>query len=251
MRHAGIVGGNTVGLLVVDHLDAMFDTAQEMIGPRKILHRLGRHAPDVVQSLVRHQRRGDAHARVAPAEDQLLGLGEELDLADAAAADRDVVAVDRHLAVALVGVDLALDRMDVLDGGEIQVAAPDEGLQEADEGCPRLRVAGDRAGLDHRRALPVLADAAVINFGRRHGNRQRRGAWVRPKPKVGSEDVAVLGPFIHNADKIACEPDESSREVVRLGRLHNSVVVQDDQVDVAGIVEFAPAKLAHAQHDQT
>ena len=61
-----------------------------------------------------------------PAEDQLLGLGEELDLADAAAAKLDVVAADGDVAVALDGVDLALDRMDVLDGREIQMLAPNE-----------------------------------------------------------------------------------------------------------------------------
>ena len=50
------------------------------------------------------------------AGDQLLGLREELDLADAAAAELDIVALDRDLAVAAIGVDLPLHLVDVGDG---------------------------------------------------------------------------------------------------------------------------------------
>ena len=48
---------------------------------------------------------------MAAAGDQLLGLHEEFDLADAAAAELDVVALDRDLVVAAVGVDLPLHRL--------------------------------------------------------------------------------------------------------------------------------------------
>ena len=74
----------------------------------------------------RVQGRGRAQARITPAQDQLLGLGEEFDLADAAAAQLDVVARHRDLAMAGMGVDLALDGMNVLDRREIQIAPPDE-----------------------------------------------------------------------------------------------------------------------------
>ena len=84
----------------------------------------------------------DAQRAQPAAPDQLLGLGEELDLADAAAAELDVVALDRDLAAALVRLDLALDRMDVLDRREIEVLAPDKRLQLGEE-TPR-RDAGRR-----------------------------------------------------------------------------------------------------------
>ena len=61
-----------------------------------------------------------AQFREAAAGDQLLRLDEELDLADAAAPELDVVALDRDLAMALVRMDLALDRMDVGDRREVQ-----------------------------------------------------------------------------------------------------------------------------------
>src|SRR3546814_9037507 len=75
-----------------------------------------------------------AQRRVAAAPDELLGLREELDLADAVAPQLDVVAVDGDHRAALVGVDLPLDGMDVLDGPEVQMLAPDEGPQHVEKG---------------------------------------------------------------------------------------------------------------------
>ena len=60
------------------------------------------------------------------ASNQLLGLGEKLDLADAAAADLDVVALDRDLALAAIGLHLPLHVVDVGKRCEIQMLAPDE-----------------------------------------------------------------------------------------------------------------------------
>ena len=79
---------------------------------------------------------------MAAAGDQLLGLHEELDLADAAAAELDVVAFDRDLAVAAIGVDLPLHRVDVGDGGEVEILAPDERRELAQQAL---------AGRDDRR----------------------------------------------------------------------------------------------------
>ena len=71
-------------------------------------------------------RADTAKGGIAAAEDQLLGLDEELDLADAAAAELDVVALDRDLVVALVGGHLALHRVHVGDRAVIEILAPDE-----------------------------------------------------------------------------------------------------------------------------
>ena len=64
---------------------------------------------------------------MAAAGDQLLGLGEELDVADAAAAELDVVPLDRDGAVALIGMHPPLHRVDVGDRREVEIFAPDEG----------------------------------------------------------------------------------------------------------------------------
>ena len=83
--------------------------------------------------------RRELSAGVATAEDQLLGLDEELDLADAAGAQLQVGARRGQPRVGPQFLDLALDRMDVGDGGEVEVAPPDEGLQLGQEGARRAR----------------------------------------------------------------------------------------------------------------
>ena len=86
----------------------------------------------------------DAQLRLAAAGDQLLRLHEELDLANAAAAELDVVAGDRDLAEAAEGVDLPLHGVDVGDGGEVEVLAPDERRQLVQERLAGRDVAGAR-----------------------------------------------------------------------------------------------------------
>ncbi len=90
--------------------------------------------PNVGQRLQHVERAPAAQFRLASAGDQLLGLDEELDLANAAAAELDVVAGDRDHGMAAMVVDLALDRMDVGDRREIQVFAPDIGGEIGEEG---------------------------------------------------------------------------------------------------------------------
>ena len=79
-------------LFVGDHLPPMLKPAQENVGGREIGDRLGGH-PLFGMELAQHVERTRAsHRGAAAAEDELLGLDEELDLADAAAAELEVVA---------------------------------------------------------------------------------------------------------------------------------------------------------------
>ncbi len=100
---------------------------------------------------------------MAAAGDELLRLGEELDVADAASPELDVVAFDRDGAVALELMHPPLHGVDVGDRGEVEIFAPDEGRELAQELLARRRVAGGDARLDQRGALPILTDAFVIS----------------------------------------------------------------------------------------
>ena len=109
------VVGQAMGLRVVDHLQPVLDAAQKAV----IVDQRRRRSPRRCGRPRRARRSASQvgrprSSRQPPAPDQLLGLGEELDLADAAAADLDVVAVDRDSAAAAMRVDLPLDRVDVL-----------------------------------------------------------------------------------------------------------------------------------------
>ena len=66
----------------------------------------------------------------------------------------------RDAAEAAIGVDLALHGVDVGDGREVEILAPDEGRKLREEALAGLDVAGAGSGLDEGGALPVLADGS-------------------------------------------------------------------------------------------
>ena len=127
-------------LLVGDHLQAMLDRAEHAIAAAEIVARRPRRSSRPRQARASTSSvRAAAQLRVAAAGDELLRLDEELDLADAAAAELDVVAGDRDLPMAAMIVDLALDRMDVGDRRVVEIFAPDIRRQLGEEGFARRR----------------------------------------------------------------------------------------------------------------
>ncbi len=81
---------------------------------------------------------------------------KELDLADAAAAELQIVPPYLHLTVTLHGVDLAFQRLHVGNRREIEILAPNVGLEAIEELSAQHKVARRGPRLDHRGALPVL-----------------------------------------------------------------------------------------------
>src|SRR5258707_9578587 len=88
------------------------------------------------------------------AADQLLGLREKLDFADAAAPDLDIMALDRDLALPAKRLHLPLHVMHVGKCREIQMLAPDEGRDFRNQRLAGPRVAGAGPRLDHGGAFP-------------------------------------------------------------------------------------------------
>lgn len=87
----------------------MLDDPQGPVGVGEVVGGLARDPAGGDQRLHGLDRRPDPEGGIAPAPDQLLGLGEELDLADAAAAELEIMAGDRDVGAALGGMDLSLD----------------------------------------------------------------------------------------------------------------------------------------------
>ena len=131
-------------------------------------------------------------------------LNEELDLPDAAAPQLHIVACDGNPLATFVAVDLAFDRVNVLNGIEIEVLAPDERAQLLKEGLAELQIAGYRARLYHGGTLPVLTDALVVGHGADIGNRQGHGAGVGPKAQVGAIGETVGGRLFEHLHERAC-----------------------------------------------
>lgn len=128
--------------------------------------------------------------------------------------------------------------------------APDERRQFREERFAGRDVAGDRSGLDEGRALPVLAERLVVVEGEAGGERHRGGARVRPQPVVDAVDVAVRGPVGQELHQPLRQLDEEGLRIAAGGRGGGAGLVEDDEVDVARIVQLAAAELAQAEDDQ-
>src|SRR3974390_358017 len=155
-------GGQCLRLFVVHHLQAMFDQTQKTIG---LLHCLAciRINPFVFAKLIKRcESVAIAQTWIAATCDQLLGLGKELDLTDAAAAELYVVSLTRNLAMSAIGVDLPLHRMNIFDRGKIEIFTPDKRGEIAEDFFSGNGVTGTRARLYQSGAFPVLSRAFIV-----------------------------------------------------------------------------------------
>ena len=195
----GPIERQTLRLFIRLHLQPVFDAAQEEIGVGEVLLRLGGN-PIVGAELAQHvERARAAHLRPPAAEDQLLRLHEELDLADAAAAELDVMSGHDDAVVAANCMNLTLHRMDVGDRRVVEIFAPDEGREVGEEAFAEREVAGNGARLDHCGALPVLSDRLVIGVGAGGRERDRGRSRIGPQPEVDSQHVAVARALLQEA----------------------------------------------------
>ncbi len=254
--HAGGVGREGVGLAVSHHLQPVLDGAQEAVGGQQVVGGGTREVAGGDQRLECARGGGFAQRRVPAAPDELHGLGGELDSADAALPQLHIVPGEARHGVRVVGqrggvvvVHAALHGADVGNGGEIEVAAPDEGADLAQEPLPQRAVAGDGAGLDHGGAFPVLTHAFVVGERRRQADGGRGGRRVGPEAQIRAEHVAVRIPRLHKGTNIPRYSCEHLAEPCCVSGMPIGVVDQDE-VDIAGIIQLARAQLAHAEHHQ-
>ncbi len=133
-----------MGLFVPHHLQPMLDAPQEQVRRCQFVARLERDPVARREHLEGFERRPDPQFGMSAARDQLLGLREKLDLADSAAADLDVVALDRDVALAAIDLHLPLHVVDVAKRGKVEMLAPDERRDLGDHrlACPRSPAQG-------------------------------------------------------------------------------------------------------------
>ncbi|MNV16234.1 hypothetical protein D3C71_1069890 [compost metagenome] len=212
--------GQHMGLFIAHHLDAMLHLTQEPVGVGQAVARFCVDPFRLGQCGKRLLRCPHPERRHAAAGDELLRLGEELDLADAAAPEFDIMTLHRNRAMALMGVDLPLDGMNIGNRRVIEIFAEDERRQLAQEVLARLHVAGHRPRLDIGGAFPVLPPALVIKQRRFHGNGERRRAGVGPQPEIGAEDITIGGALLHDAHQTAHHASEILRRII--GIVHDA-----------------------------
>src|SRR5215813_4021194 len=161
-RDPGTVSWKCMRLRIIDHLQAMLETAEEPIVIDQLSAGRRINPAGRAEATQRFAGRTGPQFAQAPAPDQLLGLREEFDFADTAATGLDVVALNSDSPTPAIGVDLALDRMDVLDRSKIEVFSPDKWVQLAQKVLPGDSIAGYRTSFDQRCPFPILADALIV-----------------------------------------------------------------------------------------
>ena len=188
-----------MGLRVVDHLEPVLEAAQETIVVDQLRRGTGIDPAGGCEAAERLAGRADTQLLQPPAPDQLLRLGEKFDLPNPPAAGLDVVPFHRDAPAAPVRVDLALNRVDVLDGCKVEVFPPNERLQLAQKGSTGGTIAGDWTGLDQRSTFPILPDTLIV--GERCGN--RHGEWcrcrIRAQPEISAKRIAVASVGFQNS----------------------------------------------------
>ena len=164
-----VVGRQDVGLLVVEVLDAMLDAAQQRVGIAQARAGGALHQAAGDELVDRLQRRAGADlGKLAAAHDQQQ-LDDELDLADAAARQLDVVGAlgppggAPLRLVAHLDVELA----QALEDAVVEVAPVDEGG-------------------DQRPAAPARGRWRRSRAARRRGSSARRSAPTRGRAPAGS-----------------------------------------------------------------
>ena len=241
-------------LRVVDVLQAVFEPAQEFIRLEQLRLAVERQQAARDEQRQHLERWPDLQRRVAAAANQLEDLGHELDFADAAGAELDVVG---HVLARDLAADLSVQVAHGIDRAKIEVLAEDEGARDAFElgipGCLQVVAGVHDARLDPGVTLPLAALGDQVVFERDDRAHERPGIAIRPQTHVDAKDLAIAGDLAERADQPLAETGE---EVVGLDLApaagHSSRLavfrVDEDVVDVRRDVQLAPAELAHADH---
>ncbi len=257
LSHAGgngsdalIAYGQAVGLLVALHLQPVLDRAQEDIGIGQPVALHWCQTTTAHQFVEHIQCLHDAQARLLSGEQQLMALGKELELTNAAAVELDVIAMPWVVLMPpLLQVDLALDRFHVLDGGKVAARTPDPLSEGFHQAAGHWRVGNNRTRLNHRGPFPVQRLCVVIGNRTGGGDSERGRCRVGPQAQISPEDIAIDCTLLQQVDQVAGQSGENLWRVVAVYR-RGGGIIECNQVHIAGIVQLTRAEFAHGEDNQ-
>ena len=100
-----------------------------------------------------------------------------------------------------------------------------------------------KAARSHGKAADfVIADRGI---DRQHDRRHFRR---RPQPQVDAKGIAVLGPLLEQLDQPLADPHRRLLRLLARPPRQRLRIVEEDEVDVGGIIELAAAELAERDH---
>ena len=250
IRHPRLVGlalGQHLRLAVGDGLDGVLGVTQEFIALAQLGDHCRRQITLAFQRGQHFEQRPLLQAEVAPAVDQLEGLGDEFHLSDATGTQLDVVG---HTLAPHFLLDQLLHGAQRFDRGKIQVSAVHERAQYFLQLRAGGLVARHDPRLDHRVALPVAALVLVVLLQCVEAEHQRASRAIRAQAHVDAEHEAVDGHRVQCLDQPLAK---AGKELLVIQRaLHPfgfaAFGEAEDQVDVRRQVQLHRPKLAHAQH---
>ena len=237
-----------MGLRIAQHLQAVFQPAQEQVGLAQRGAIIAGDLPGGDQRIQRDQQPPLAQHRLAATANELQCLAQELDFANASGATLDVVV---HLAARDFGGDRRFHFAQAIERGEVQVAAVHERTQGLQPRLASGDIARHRARFQPGIALPVAAFALEVLIHRRERQRHAAGAAERTQAQVDAMAEAINGGFIQQLGQALAEAGK-----VLLGRQRARTVgftalhVGVDQIDIGTEVELATAQLAQPEHHQ-
>ncbi len=246
--------GQRVGLQLVEQLQPVLDGAQMHERVRERAPELGRQVAALGQAEQGLERVPLAQPRVVAAVEQLQGLHDELDLADAAAPELDVAGAPvAGPAAGQLAVDLTLHPADRRDHGRVDTGAIDDFADQLHEPDADALVARRHPRLEQRLALPRRRPLAVVGLVALDRQREGADASLRAQPHVDPEDVALVGHRLDDLDDLAAHAAEvlavGQAALARPRRLALRAV-DEHEVDVGRVVQLLAAELAHADDGQ-
>jgi len=241
-----VVVRQLLGLPVVHPLQPVLKPSQKAIGTVEFAGRAGAQEAPLAQARKHSAQAAAAQVRVGAAPHQLHRLRDELDFADPAPAQLDVVGL---VLAQRLAFDLALHVAQRLEHAVVQVAAVNERPHDflVERLAHPARV--DDARLDPGVALPVTGRAGKIALQRRGLDYQRSAVAEGTQAGIDPVHEGVHRALVERPDQLLADQGVETQRVDRNGSVGSSVLgIDEDEVDVGRKVEFAATELAHADN---
>ncbi len=254
----GVFRRHAVGLRVVEVLNAMLQAAQKAVARRQPLGRFSLQQIVGNEQLQCGQGGAFANLRHAPTAHHLQQLHGEFDFANTAPAQLDIVGFVGPGGGAFggLGANLPVQRAQGFEHAEVEIAPPDEGLDHRRQPlrgalCLRRVERRNHARLEPGKPLPLAPLHQKIFFEHAQADHWRAAIAVGPQPGIDAEDEAVA----RHVRQQRHEGAHHAAEVFAVAQRHGAIglavfVVHEHQIDVGRHIEFAPAQLAHADHEK-
>src|SRR6056297_418120 len=207
-----LILGQRMGLLFLHHLDPVLNSTQKLISLRQTLRFSCADHLLLCQQLNGFKGVALLQLRARTGIDQLQGLNEEFNFSNPPLPEFEVKLL--VLAAIEAGVNLLLHHLDVLDHAEIKMTSENKGFKTLEQLITDRDRTGDRARLEHCRALPALAPGFIINLSTVKRHNQITAVPFRAQTGIDPKDKAIFGHLMESTgdhfrqlDKVAVQAD--------------------------------------------